>query len=110
MKHQRHHIQEEHEIEEEEIVPALVTDDDDADDEGSTDEAIVLDEEEGDDECEEEEGDDEEFAFGDPLAPYLLTSEGESIPDVLKGILESLNALTDVLEKQSRILFKISKK
>ncbi|NBS71595.1 hypothetical protein EBT31_22190 [bacterium] len=81
-------------------IPELEDIDEDEDEEGG--------EQHGSEEEEEEDGLD--FGFHDPFAAYLLTSEGESLPDVLKNIHVTLTALVDVLDKQSRILFKISKK
>lgn len=43
----------------------------------------------------------------DPFAQVLLTADGENIPDVLKGIQLSIEALTDVMEKHARVLYKI---
>ena len=43
----------------------------------------------------------EEDMLGNPFESMLLTSEGESVPDVLKGI-------QSAFEKQNKILFKIS--
>ena len=67
-------------------------------------------EEEGEDENDEfDDEEEDDYHFADPLAPYLLTSGGENIPQVLKGIQETLAVLTEILDKQTRILFKISK-
>lgn len=64
-------------------------------DDGGSDDQSYDDEEE---DCYEE----------DPFAQVLLTADGENIPDVLKGIQASIDALTAVLDKQSRILYKIA--
>lgn len=44
----------------------------------------------------------------DPFAQVLLTADGENIPEVLKGIQASIDALTAVLDKQSRVLYKLA--
>ena len=69
-------------------------------------------EEEGEEDAEEydvdEEDEEQGIEYEDPFAQLLLTSEGETMPDVLKGIQESLESLTAAVEKQSRVLFKIA--
>ncbi len=51
--------------------------------------------------------DSDEYYEEDPFAQVLMTADGENIPDVLKGIQMSIEGLTDVLEKQSRVLYKL---
>lgn len=58
----------------------------------------------------ESDGDDDSLYDEDPFTQVLISSQGESIPDVLAGIRDSIDALNAVLEKQARILFKICTK
>ena len=72
-------------------------------------------EEEEEEDEQEDEGDDERDDYLDEdddepdiFAQMLLSSDRETIPDVLKGIQTALDSLVHVMEKQGRILFKIS--
>jgi hypothetical protein len=62
----------------------------------------------GSEEDDDEAYDDDDVYDEDPFAQVLLSADGESIPDVLKGIQASIDALTAVLDKQSRIMYKIA--
>jgi hypothetical protein len=74
-------------------------------------------EEEEEDPQEEEEEEEREITDGenidydedeDPFTQILLSSEGETIPDVLIGIRGSLESLAASLDKHTKILFKIA--
>lgn len=61
-----------------------------------------------DDDMPEYEFADEDGEEEDGFVNFMVTSDGETVPDVLKGIQVSLDNLCSVLEKQGRILFKLT--
>lgn len=77
--------------------------DDDAEDGSGDDDG-------GDDDDDDDYEDDDEYYEEDPFAQVLMTADGENIPDVLKGIQASLDALTAVMDKQARVLYKIAQR
>ena len=89
-------------------------------DDGLSDDGLSGDGQSGDDglsgDGDDQSGDDDgqsldmgdDYYEEDPFAQVLLTADGENIPEVLKGIQTSIDALTAVLDKQSRVLYKIA--
>lgn len=71
------------------------------------DEEVVEEEEDEEAEYDEEEEDGTVYDE-DPFAQMLVSSEGETIPDVLSGIRGSLESLAALMDKQTKILFKIA--